>query len=468
VRSEYRGEFWDRSRGSPVVPALTAWWERHHRRVLRIAVIAVALGVFVYSTTAVVIGWRALHREQATLGAARADRARTEAAIDDARAATEAELGALGTRIGERDRANDRAANAESELAAARGDLSGAEQGVGLLDTRLGAFGTCLDGVRSTLASIGGGDRPGASATLAAVSLACNLAVGAVGGGAPAFAFDFPDPFVLRTRSGYFAYSTNAGAGDIQVARSPDLRDWVFAGNALGGLPDWAGPHRTWAPSVLRRHGSFGRVYVAYYTVRNGATGPECISRAVATQPQGPFVDDSTGPMICPSSGDAIDPSPFVDHGGAAYLTWRGTGSAIWGQRLGSDGLSLEGEPAPLIAVDQRWEGDVVEGPSMVRAGGRYLLFYSANEWNSRDYTIGYAVCDSPLGPCSKPAGARLFGSFGTVVAPGGQELFTDRDGNLWMAYHAYTEPSVGYPSSRRLHLARVTVTHGVPVVSPG
>ena len=35
---------------------------------------------------------------------------------------------------------------------------------------------------------------------------------------------------------------------------------------------------------------------------------------------------------------------------------------------------------------------------------GKYYLFYSANHFMSRDYAVGYAVADSPLGPWHKPA----------------------------------------------------------------
>jgi hypothetical protein len=445
-----------------------SWWEQHRRRVGQIAVATAVTAVFVYAAIAIFVGVRALGDERSSRDAARADRDRSTARIADAEEQTAVLVTDLGVRVNQRDAAGDRATIYTTDLGVARGELTTAEQGLAYQTTRIGSFGTCIEGVNTTLAQIGGGDRGGASTTLASISLPCNVAVGATGGAAPAFAFDFPDPYVLRVGDVYFAYSTNAGAGDIQVATSPDLRQWTFVGNALGGLPAWAGPHRTWAPSVVPLRTGVGLLYTAYYTVRNGPTGPECISRAVSATPQGPFVDESTGPMICPAGADAIDPSPFVDDDGTPYLTWRGEGGMIYSQPLSSDGSALVGERRALIGVDQAWEGRVVEGPSLVHARDRYYLFYSGNEWNSRDYAVGYAVCDTPLGPCSKPNGGRLFTSFGTVIAPGGAEVFKAGDGTLWMAYHAYTEPSVGYPNSRRLHIAPVSITAGVPSVNPG
>jgi hypothetical protein len=72
------------------------------------------------------------------------------------------------------------------------------------------------------------------------------------------------------------------------------------------------------------------------------------------------------------------------------------------------------------------------------------------------------------LRPCAKPSRTVAFGGSGTIAGPGGQEFFTDAGGQLWMAYHAYTEPNVGYPNSRRLHLMRVAFDPaGAPVLNP-
>ncbi len=39
--------------------------------------------------------------------------------------------------------------------------------------------------------------------------------------------------------------------------------------------------------------------------------------------------------------------------------------------------------------------------------------------------------------------------------------MFRAGDGALWVAFHAFSEPNVGYPSSRYLHLARLRVSGG-------
>jgi len=291
---------------------------------------------------------------------------------------------------------------------------------------------------------------------------------------------DFPDPFVLREGASYYAFATNAGGKNVPVATSNDLAAWSELPDALPSLPIWAQPNAslTWAPSVLRR----GNAFVLYYTARSKAAGYQCIGRAVATHAAGPYLDDTSEPFLCQVTAPtalcgSIDPSPFVAPTGEAYLLWKSDENAtecagdarLWAQRLAVDGLSLLDTPSELLKRDQRWESPLVEGPSMVAFANRYYLFYSASWWESDNYGIGYATCDSPLGPCSKKTvDGPLVRSGGDRLGPGGQELFTDGQGNMWMAHHAWSKPAVGYSNGgrRSLRLDRLDLSGGVPSLS--
>jgi beta-xylosidase len=283
---------------------------------------------------------------------------------------------------------------------------------------------------------------------------------------------DFPDPFVLSTDQGYLGFASNTNTFNIPVLRSSDLRHWVPVGDALPKLPSWAVQntgflHLTWSPSILARPGR----YVLYYTAGVDPPGVECISRAVAAQPQGPYLDDSTRPFLCQSGlGGDIDPSSFVDADGTPYLVWKSDGNCcgkpttLFAQQLTDDGLSLTGSAIPLVRNNQLWEGAVIESPAIVRSGKLYYVFYSANDWNSAHYAIGYSVCASPLGPCAKPLNHAVFTSQGLASGPGGEQFFTDRDGQPWMVFHAWTPPDIGYPDgARTLHLLPVTFVAGTP-----
>lgn len=289
----------------------------------------------------------------------------------------------------------------------------------------------------------------------------------------PVYDGDFPDPFVLRVGETYYAYATNVPGYRVPMLRSTDLATWERLGDALPVLPRWAAPVAglIWAPAVLPRDGH----YVLYFTARDISSNRQCIGRAVAAAPQGRFEDDSARPFICQADlGGSIDPSPFVDDDGAAWLLWKNDGNCcglpvgLWIQRLSEDGLSLVGEPVELLRHDRAWESPLIEGPSMLKHDGRYYLFYSANRYESADYAIGYAVADRVTGPYTKVTqDGPLFAARGEAAGPGGQEFFTDAVGNQWMAYHAWRTPHIGYDNfgRRSLRIDRVRFEDGAPIL---
>ena len=325
---------------------------------------------------------------------------------------------------------------------------------------------TCLGGVNRALNASSVDDTATSVAALRQVGEACRAAEAITGAAESQFPFDFADPFVLRVGEHYYGYATNAGGGNVQLIEADELGVWRWVGNALPVLPAWASPNRTWAPSVL----AIGGQYVLYYTVRDAASGRQCISRATSASPAGPFVDGSAGPLICQTDmNGSIDPSPFVDAGGQPHLLWRSDSvpARLWAQPLTPDGTALTGTPSPLLVSDQRWELGVIEGPAMVREGAGYYLFYSARSWNSAQYAMGYATCSGPLGPCTRvTTTGPFFGSQPGMIGPGGQDFFTDASGALMVAFHAWQEGQVGYPNRRRLHVMRATFPGGAPTFS--
>jgi beta-xylosidase len=282
---------------------------------------------------------------------------------------------------------------------------------------------------------------------------------------------DFPDPCLTRVGGSYYAYATNAGAVNVQVMVSVDLTSWTGLGDALPALPSWAERGNTWAPAVVQ----IGDRFVLYYTVREPTRARQCISVATADAPQGPFLDERQSPLIYQlDHGGSIDPCPFSDVDGRLYLVWKsddnaiGQPSSLWGQPLDGNGLTLLDSPVRLLDHDQAWEDPLIEGPSLVVAGGTYYLFYSANWWESAGYGIGYAMATSPLGPYTKATlVGPWMGSDGGVAGPGGEDFCLQPSGQLLMAYHGWQPGRIGYGSggARSLHLARVSFVDGLPVV---
>ncbi len=276
---------------------------------------------------------------------------------------------------------------------------------------------------------------------------------------------DFADPFVLVADSAYYAFATNHASSNVPVLLSRDLVTWTDGGDALPALPAWAvsGRRLTWAPSVLAVDGS----YVLFFTARDRRSNLQCIGRAEASSPAGPFVDSSAAPFLCQTElGGSIDASVVRDASGSAYLLWKNDGNCcgrpvtLWSQRLDPHARALLGAPAPLLHRDREWEGELIEAPTMWQDDDGWRLLYSANMWNTERYAIGYARCDSPLGPCRKIGDGPVMVSDAETSGPGGAEVFSDRLGQRWIAYHGWTAGTVGYArgGARSLRLDRVEV----------
>jgi arabinan endo-1,5-alpha-L-arabinosidase len=256
---------------------------------------------------------------------------------------------------------------------------------------------------------------------------------------------DFPDPDILKTDGGYVAYATNGAGFNVQAARSADLDDWnLLAGDALPMLPDWALPGKTWAPDVSELDpGQF----VMYFTAASKNPALQCIGVATSTSPDGPFTPAATTPVVCPDDeGGAIDPSTFVDDDGTRYLLWKNDGNCCgldtWLQisELSADGTALVGETTKLLMQDQPWEGDLIEAPTLVKRDGSYTLLYSANDYGTDAYAVGYATATSVRGPFTKSDGPLLTTelSDGRYLGPGGQDVVTAPDGSDRLVFHSW------------------------------
>jgi hypothetical protein len=202
-----------------------------------------------------------------------------------------------------------------------------------------------------------------------------------------------------------------------------------------------------------------------YYTVRESATGRQCISRAVASVPTGPYVDRSTAPLEC-GERDAIDPEPVMGSDGLPVLLWvHEHPNAIMARQLAPDGLSFVGPSHQLLSPTAGWEANNVEAPSMLVTPTGSWLFFSANDWSSRRYAIGVVHCAGPMGPCDRAGSGPLMASHDPIVGPGGGSVYQDAFGSYRLAFHAYREPNVGYPASRLFFTAGIDLHTGRPVL---
>ncbi|MGN9810732.1 glycoside hydrolase family 43 protein [Micromonospora sp. BQ11] len=285
----------------------------------------------------------------------------------------------------------------------------------------------------------------------------------------PVVRSDNPDPQAIRVGDTWYLFSTNAGGRNVPVLTSPDLVEWSPAGDALPDLPAWALTGKTWAPEVIELAPDR---FVLYYTVADKESGRQCVGRAVASAPQGPYRDDSTGPLICQAgTGGSIDASPFRDTDGSLWLLWKNDGNAIgvdtwlWSQRLADDGLTLVGEPTKLLKQTEPWEGTLIEGPFLHRQDGKLYLFFAANAYDRAEYAQGYAVCESPAGPCVKAPENPILKSNDVASGPGHASMVV-KDGRTWLLYHAWPPGQEGtVDPGRQVWLDEVVWENGKPVV---
>lgn len=290
----------------------------------------------------------------------------------------------------------------------------------------------------------------------------------------PVININFPDPFILQVDGTYYAYATNSSGHNVQTATSTDLVHWTIGRDALPALPRWVKLSRpdVWAPEVLRVDDK----YLMYYTARDRVSGSQCIGLAVSEAPQGPFRDPRDVPFVCqPEEGGSIDASPFRDADGTLYLYWKNDGNDInmrtyiYAQQLTPDGMDLVGEAVRLVSNVQPWTGPLVEAPTMWLQDGKYTLFYSGNFFASDAYAVGYAACETPLGPCVEAEENPILASDVTdtplVVGPGHQTVIRDEAGQTWLVYHVWQISGGMRTDSRLMWLDRLDWQDGRPVV---
>ena len=281
----------------------------------------------------------------------------------------------------------------------------------------------------------------------------------------PVYTANFADPSVLDAGGTFYAYGTNDddAAENLPVIESDDLVHWKAVGDAMPILPSWVQNGFTWSPSVeVDPAGG----YELFFNVYDPATHHECIGRATAPSPLGPFVSAGNTPFLCQTSaGGAIDPFVYAGRG-ADYLVWKSDGETgqqpeIWSQRLGQDDQTLVGRPAVLQAPDQAWEAGNIEGPALAEIDGTLYLLFSGNHWTSSSYAIGDATCSSPLGPCTPSGSEPVLATTGSAVGPGGPDIF--RAGHqVMLAYSATPEnESNTGRDQRELYLAVVSSAGG-------
>ncbi len=260
------------------------------------------------------------------------------------------------------------------------------------------------------------------------------------------------DPCVYYEKGTYYLYGTGARDG-FPVYTSTNLKQWTRLSTANGGYAlkqgDAFGTAQFWAPQVFLLNKQY---YMAY-------AANEQISVATARTPFGPFTGNTSEPLAAPVK--QIDPFVFIDDDGKKYLyhVRLSAGNGIYVAELNDDLMSIKPETLhECIRATEPWENTaksewpVAEGPSVLKHGGYYYLFYSANDFRNKDYAVGYAISSTPYGPWKKWSGnpvisRNLIPQNGT----GHGDFVTGTGNKLFYVLHTHYSDSVVSPRKTAL-----------------
>lgn len=262
----------------------------------------------------------------------------------------------------------------------------------------------------------------------------------------PILAGFYPDPSIERVGDDYYMVNSTFGFyPGVPVFHSRDLVNWTQVGNAIDrpdtmpfGSSVSLNGGGIYAPTIRFHDGLF---YLATTCV--GCGGNFIVT---TSDPAGDWSD----PIWLPHIG-GIDPSPFFDDDGRAYIVHHADPPAKK-YPAHTQIRIMEVDPktfAPLsedvLLVDgsdkQPWHTDYIEGPHIYKVGGRYYLSAAGGGTGYFHQQLFYRA-DTPFGPFEANPGNPVLTQFGLpderpdpVTATGHADLVQDQAGNWWTVF---------------------------------
>ena len=256
--------------------------------------------------------------------------------------------------------------------------------------------------------------------------------------GNPVFPGWYADPEGVIFGKEYWIYPTYSARYEDQVFMdaysSKDLVTWKKHERVLDTMNvKWA-KKAVWAPSIVQKDGKYYLFFGANDIQSDQETGG--IGVAVADRPEGPYKDYLGKPLIDKFHNKAqpIDQFVFKDKDGKYYLIyggWRHCNIA----RLKDDFTGfIPFEDGSVFR--EITPGGYVEGPFMFIKDGKYYFMWSEGGWTGPDYSVAYAIADSPMGPFKRigkilqqdPAVATGAGHHSVIHNP--------KSGKYYIVYH--------------------------------
>lgn len=216
----------------------------------------------------------------------------------------------------------------------------------------------------------------------------------------PVFPGWYADPEGIIFNSTYWIYPTYSAPYDQQVFMdafsSPDLVHWTKHSRVLDTANVKWVKRALWAPSIIQKDNRFFLFFGGNDIQSDNEYGG--IGVAVADKPEGPFKDHLGKPLIDKFHNGAQPIDQFVFHDGEIYYLiyggWRHCNIA----QLNNDFTGFIPFADGTIFKEITPE-HYVEGPFMFKRNNRYYFMWSEGGWTGPDYSVAYAIADSPLGP---------------------------------------------------------------------
>lgn len=256
--------------------------------------------------------------------------------------------------------------------------------------------------------------------------------------GNPIFHGWYADPEAIIFGDTYWIYPTYSAPYDKQVFFdcfwSKDLVTWKKHSRILSiDEIKWA-KRAMWAPSIIEKDRKYYFFFGANDIQDDESIGG--IGVAVADSPAGPFRDHLGKPLIDKFHNGAqpIDQFVFKDANGRHYLIyggWRHCNIA----RLNDDFTGFVRFDDRSTFKEITPEG-YVEGPCMFIRNGKYYFTWSEGGWTGPDYSVAYAISDSPFGPFKRIA--KVLKQDPKVATGAGHHsvIHVPRTDNYYAVYH--------------------------------
>jgi len=248
----------------------------------------------------------------------------------------------------------------------------------------------------------------------------------------------YADPEAAVFKKQYWIYPTYSEVYNKQVFfdafSSPDLVNWTKHEHILDTASvKWA-RRAMWAPAIVEKDKKYYLFFSANDIQNNNEYGG--IGVAVAGKPQGPFKDHLGKPLIDKfyNGAQPIDQFVFKDTDGQHYI--------IYGGWRHCNIAKLKNDLTGIVPFDDGMmfkeitPEHYVEGPFMFVRNNKYYFMWSEGGWTGPDYSVAYAVANSPFGPFER-VGKILQQDSTVATGAGHHSVMHDAKRDLWyIVYH--------------------------------